>query len=156
MQFDSRPLKVGNRLDFLACRSHATYFWKALNKGYNFGWNLTSIKHLHTKLWVSKVTRVPILGISGLPLGSLGTKWHLGVDPVARHRVYYKGKVVASPKFKPWWVLWIRVCPWLVHAPKVFWLYINQPVVSLEEKWVFSTYPVWLFLSKVTNFVACN
>jgi hypothetical protein len=31
-----------------------------------------------------------------------------------------RGKVVASPKFGPWWVLWVCVCPWLVHAPKCF------------------------------------
>ncbi len=30
-----------------------------------------------------------------------------------------RGKVVASPKLGPWWVLWIHVCPWLVCAPKV-------------------------------------
>jgi len=35
-QFDSRPLKVGNHADFLLCRWHATYCWKALDKGYNF------------------------------------------------------------------------------------------------------------------------
>jgi len=29
-----------------------------------------------------------------------------------------RGKVVASPKFGLWWVLWIYVCSWLVHAPK--------------------------------------
>jgi hypothetical protein len=32
-QFDSWPLKVGNRPDFLACRQRATYRWKALKKG---------------------------------------------------------------------------------------------------------------------------
>jgi len=26
--------------------------------------------------------------------------------------------VVASPKCGPWWVLWIRVCPWFICAPK--------------------------------------
>jgi hypothetical protein len=31
-----------------------------------------------------------------------------------------RGKVVASPKSGPWWVLWVRVCPWLVLALKVF------------------------------------
>jgi len=25
-------------------------------------------------------------------------------------------KVVVSPKFGPWWVLWIRVCPWFVRV----------------------------------------
>jgi hypothetical protein len=29
--FDSRPLKVKNRPDFLACRWHATYHWKSLD-----------------------------------------------------------------------------------------------------------------------------
>jgi hypothetical protein len=58
------------------------------------------------------------MGISGLPLGSPRTKWHLGAGPMARHKVYYKGKVVASPKSRPWWVLWICVYPWLIRAPK--------------------------------------
>ncbi len=31
-----------------------------------------------------------------------------------------RGKVVASPKFGAWWVLWIHVCPWLIRAPKCF------------------------------------
>jgi hypothetical protein len=35
-QFDSRPLKVGNRPNFLVWKWRATYCWKALNKGYNF------------------------------------------------------------------------------------------------------------------------
>jgi hypothetical protein len=25
---------------------------------------------------------------------------------------------VDSPKFGPWWVLWVRVCLWLIRAPK--------------------------------------
>jgi hypothetical protein len=34
---------------------------------------------------------------------------------------YYtiRGKVMASPKFELWWILWIRVCPWFILAPKV-------------------------------------
>jgi hypothetical protein len=35
--------------------------------------------------------------ISGLQLGSIRTKWHLGVSLMVKHREYYKGKVVASP-----------------------------------------------------------
>jgi hypothetical protein len=53
-----------------------------------------SIRGLHTRLWapkVGKVVGVPTLGISGLQLGSLETKWHLGVGHVVRHKVYYKG-----------------------------------------------------------------
>ncbi len=40
-----------------------------------------------------------------------------------------RGKVVASPKSKLWWVLWICVCPWFVRAPKVLELCTNQLVV---------------------------
>jgi hypothetical protein len=43
-------------------------------------------------------------------VGSLETKWHLGAGPMAMHREYYKGKVVASPKSELWWVLWVCVC----------------------------------------------
>jgi hypothetical protein len=84
-------IKVQNRLDFLMCRWCATYRWKAFDEGYNFALNFTSIEGLHTKLWASKVMGVLILGISGLSFGSLGTKLHLGVGPVARHMEYYMG-----------------------------------------------------------------
>ncbi len=91
-QLDSWPLKVGNRPDFLVFRWRATYHWKALNKGYNFALDLISIKGLHTKLWGPKVATLVTLGISGLPFGSLGTKCHLDVGLVERHKIYYKGE----------------------------------------------------------------
>jgi len=96
--FDSRPLKVRNRPDFLACRWRATYYWKALDEGYNFALDLISIEGLHTKLWGPKVTGVPTLGISRLPFGSPGTKCHLDVGLVKRHRVYYKGEGGGFPQ----------------------------------------------------------
>jgi hypothetical protein len=43
---------------------------------------------------------VPTLGISGLPFGNPGTKCHLNVGPVARHRVYYKGKGGGFPQVR--------------------------------------------------------
>jgi len=63
---------------------------ESFDKGYNFAFDLISIKGLHTKLWYSKVVKIPILGISEFPLGSPGTKWYLGVGLVARHIEYYK------------------------------------------------------------------
>ncbi len=48
-QFDSRPLKVGNRPNFLACKRRATYCWKALHEGYNFSLDLVAIGGLHKK-----------------------------------------------------------------------------------------------------------
>jgi len=75
-QFDSQPLKVRNRPDFLMCKWHATYCWKSLDKGYNFALDFTLIRGLHTKLWASKVVRVPISGIFqfGSQVGSPKTK----------------------------------------------------------------------------------
>ncbi len=91
-QFGSRPLKVNNRADFLACKWCAICHWKFLNEGYNFASNFISIKGLYTKLWAPKVVGVLTLGISGLLFRSPGTKRHLGVGPMARHKIYYKGE----------------------------------------------------------------
>jgi len=90
-QFNSRPWKVNNWPDFLACRWHTTYHWKALDKGYNIFLVLISIGGLHAKLWGPKVAGVPTLRISRLPFGSPRTKCHLDVGLVERHIVYYKG-----------------------------------------------------------------
>jgi hypothetical protein len=80
-QFESRPLKVSNRFDLIACRWCATYRWNFFNEGYNFVLNLTSIKGLHKELWASKVARVPILGISGLPTWESWDKMTFGCSP---------------------------------------------------------------------------
>jgi hypothetical protein len=80
------------------CRWHATYHWKYFDKGYNFALDLTLILSLHTKLWASKVVRISILRILGLPLGSPMTKWHLSVGPVTRRKVYYKGEGGGFPQ----------------------------------------------------------
>ncbi len=78
------------------------YRWKALDEGYTFGLDLISIGGLHVNLWGSKVAGVPTLAILRLPLGSPGTKCHLDVGLVERHRVYYKGEGDSFPKFGPW------------------------------------------------------
>jgi hypothetical protein len=98
----------------VVCHILLEIYWR----GYNFALDLTSIGGLHTKLWASEVARVPILGILWFALGSPKKKWHLGVGPMAGIENIIRGKVVASSKSRPWRVLWIYVCPWLVHAPK--------------------------------------
>jgi hypothetical protein len=40
-----------------------------------------------------------------------------------------RGKVVASPKSEPWWVLWVCVCLCFVHALKVLQLCTNQLII---------------------------
>jgi hypothetical protein len=124
-QFDSRPLKVKNRPDFLMCKWRAQNCWKALDEGYNFFLNLISIEGLYTKLWGPKVAKVLTLGI-WMWASWRGTKYTI------------RGKVVTSPKSGPWWVLWIRVCPWLVLTPKVFKLCINQLIVWFVDVYVSS------------------
>jgi hypothetical protein len=81
------------------CRRRETYRWKDLDKGYNFSLYLIAIEGLHRKLCALKVAKVPIVGISGLPLGSPGTKSHLDVAPMERHKVYYKGEGGGFPQF---------------------------------------------------------
>jgi len=53
-----------------------------------------------------------------------------------------RGKVVASSESGPWWVLWVCVCPWLVHAPKMLQLCTNRLVV-------------WFVQVRVDNWPAC-
>jgi hypothetical protein len=123
--------KVGSQSDFLACRQRAIYRWKALNKGYNFALDFIAIGGLHIELCTHKVVRIPIMGISGLPLGSLETKSHLDVVLVERCIVYYKGEGGGFPQV---WAVVGLVCPscsWLVLPLKVFQLCTNHFVLVL-------------------------
>ncbi len=127
-QFDSRPLKIKNHPDFLACRWLLTYWWKAFDKGYNIALDLISLKKFHAKLWAYKVVGVPVLRISGLPLGSLGKKCHLDMGLMKRHKVYYKGEGGGFPQEAMVSLVSLSL-PWLVLAPKVLQLCSNQLVV---------------------------
>ncbi len=94
-QFDSRPLKVGNRLDPGVCRWSATHCWKALEERYKFSLDLISIGGLSWELWASGVqTRT----ISGLFLGSLGTKSHSDVGAMEQRKEYYMGEGGGFPQ----------------------------------------------------------
>jgi len=135
---DSWPLRVRNRLDFLTCRWRVTYPWKAFDKGYNFVLDLTLIKGWNTKLWASKVVKVPISGIGSPRRNDI---WVQGPWPSTKNTI--RGKVVASPKFGPWWILCVRVYPWFIHAPKVLQLCINQLVV-------------WFVQAHVNNWPTCH
>jgi hypothetical protein len=70
-QFDSRPLKVGNRCLPDVRFECATWSWKDLDKGYNFGWDLVAIQLCSRELWRFKVLGVPLRqfrdSISGVP-----------------------------------------------------------------------------------------
>jgi hypothetical protein len=119
-QFDSRPLKVGNRPDLGAFRWRATYCWKAFEKSYKFVLDIIWIRGLSKELWACKVLGVQIETISRLLIGNPRIKNHLDVGVVERHKKYYMGEGGGFPEFGPWWVLLVQSCPWLVLAPKVF------------------------------------
>jgi hypothetical protein len=57
-------IKSQESSDFLMCRWHATYRWKALDEGYNFASDLIEIKGFHAKLQAPKITRIPVVSIS--------------------------------------------------------------------------------------------
>jgi hypothetical protein len=106
-QFDSQPPKVGNRPDPSVCRWSATHHWKAFDKGYTFSPNLIVIGGLHRKLCAPKVAGVPLLEFRDCHLGVPGQKasWMWPLWRAAEYTIW--GKVVASPEFGPWWVLWV-------------------------------------------------
>jgi hypothetical protein len=123
-QFEFWPLKVRNHPDFLVCRWRVTYRWKAFDEGYNFALDLILIGGLHAKLresylWKFRDFQVRVLGQNAIWM------WASWRDT----KYIIRGKVVASPKSGPWWILWIWICPWLFLTPKVLQLCINQLVV---------------------------
>jgi hypothetical protein len=63
------------------------------------------------KLCTCKVIGVLIVGISGLPSGSLGTKSHLDVALVESCRVYYKGEGGGFPQVRAVVSLVCSSCP---------------------------------------------
>jgi hypothetical protein len=117
-QFDSRPLKVGNR-PFPDLRiESATWRWKDLNEGYNFGLDLVAIKLYSRELWASKSPKTPTGTISGFQLGSPEKKKPFACSPRgALQRILYGGR---------WWLpsslgrgeFCVSKCPWLVPTPK--------------------------------------
>jgi len=99
-QFDSRPLKIGNRPNPGACRWSATHHWKALEESYNFASDLIPIGGLSKNLWSLKVPGVQTGTISGLLFRSTGTKSHSDVGAVERHKVYYMGEGGGFPQVR--------------------------------------------------------
>jgi hypothetical protein len=96
LQFDSRPLKVRNRPNPGVCRWRATHHCKALEKSYNFALDLIPIRGLSWELWAPKVLGVQTGTISGLLLGSPGTKKPFGCRSRGQmQRIIYGGR---------WWL----------------------------------------------------
>jgi hypothetical protein len=87
--------------------------------------------------------------ISGLPLGSPGTKSHLDVAPMESCRVYYKGEGGGFPQVQAMVSLVCSSCPWFILAPKVFQLCTNHFVLVLcRSVWVSEAFHFFLVPSQ--------
>jgi hypothetical protein len=124
-------------------RWHATYCWKNLSKGYNFALDLISIGSLHSQLWASKITGIPILRILRFSPWNLRTEWYLGADPMAKHKIYYKGEVGGFPQVRAMVSLVSLCLPMACPCTKVLKLYINQLVILFVQVRVSN----WLFIT---------
>jgi hypothetical protein len=95
-QFDSRPLKVGNRPNPGVCKCNATHRWTTLKESYKFVSDLVPIGRRSEKLWMPKVPRVQIRTVSGLHFGSPGKKVPFGCKcGKESQRILYGGR---------WWL----------------------------------------------------
>jgi len=119
-QFDSRPLKVGNRPDPGVCKWSATHRWKALEESYEFALDLIPIRGLNRELWASKVPRVQSRTVLGLLLRSPGTKSHSDASAVEQHKEYYMGEGGGFPRVQAVVNQVSLCCMWLVPTPRMF------------------------------------
>jgi hypothetical protein len=99
-QFDSRPPKIGNRLDPEACRWSATCRWKALDENYKFALDFIPIGGLSKELWPCKVARAQTETVSGLLLESPRIKNHSDVGAIERRIKYYMGEGGGFPRVR--------------------------------------------------------
>jgi hypothetical protein len=120
-QFDSRPLKVGNRpLPDIRIGS-ATWRWKAFEESYNFGSNLVLIRLGSREIWAHKVPGLQpgqFRNNFGTPTWESREKEPFGCSlrGVAQ-RILYGGR---------WWLpsspghdgFCVSKCPWLVPTAK--------------------------------------
>jgi hypothetical protein len=113
---------------FLCVQVACNILLQNLDEGYNLASDFISIWGLHAKLWAPKIAGVPTLAILELPLGSPGTKCHLDVGLVERHRIYHKGEGGVFPQVRAVVSLVNSTCPWFALTTKVFQLCTNHLV----------------------------
>ncbi len=100
LAINSRPPKVGKRLDPQVYKWSATCHWKAFDESYKFASNLIPIGGLGKELWIRKVVGVQTGTVSGLPLGSPGIKNHSDVGVAERRKKYYMGEGGGFPRIR--------------------------------------------------------
>jgi hypothetical protein len=99
-QFDSRPLKVGNRpLPDLRIES-ARFPWKRSRRGLQLCFRPRCDQTPQSGVMSSQSPETPTGTISRLQLGSLGKKSHLDVASAERCREYYMGEGGGFPRVR--------------------------------------------------------
>jgi len=149
-QFDSRPLKVGNRPLSEVRIGSAIRRWKDLDEGYKFGSDLVEIRSRSRELWAPKVPGLH----PGRFRDNFGTPFResrefvpFGCSPHgASQSIIWGVWWWHTPESGPWWVLWSEVpmacpntkgCPemWTNHVGGLFWcrfvLDLLSPLPSL-------------------------
>jgi hypothetical protein len=114
----TQPLKVKNRPLSDIRFECATWCWKDLDEGYNFGSDLVAIGLCNRELWPFKVPRVKPGqfrdSISGVPKNLC----HLDVASTASCREYYMGEGGGFPPSLGRGESCVSKCPWFVPTPK--------------------------------------
>jgi hypothetical protein len=120
-QFDSRPLKVGNRPLPDIRIGRATWRWKALAESYNFGSDLVLIRLGSREIWAPKVPGLQpgqFQDNFGTPTWESRENVPFGCSSRGElQRILYGGR---------WWLppspgrgeSCVSKCPWLVPTPK--------------------------------------
>jgi len=121
-QFDSRPLKVENRpLPDLRMES-ATWRWKDLDEGYNFGLDFIAIR-----LWSRELRAFKVPGLQlGQFRDNFGKKSHLDVVPEMWRREYYMGESGGFPQVRAVVCLVVRSARGLSQHPRVSGMWTNH------------------------------
>jgi hypothetical protein len=116
------------------------------------GLQLCFIPHLNRR-FVHKVMgpqnrENPNFGNFGIPKLGQNVIWMWASWRDTKYTI--RGKVMASPKSRPWWVLWAQVCLWFVLTPKMLKLCTNQLVVWFVQVRV-SNWCLSLFLILISE-----
>ncbi len=117
-QFDSRPLQFGNPQISLCTSGLRHIVGKLPTRAITLFQTSSPSKVCTQSYGPPKLRESQLWEFRDSHLGILKQNdiWVLVSWPGTKYTI--RGKVMASPKSRSLWVLWIRVCLWLVRAPK--------------------------------------
>jgi hypothetical protein len=128
-QFDSWPVKIGSRPNFLMyrwlCDISLKIFWQGLQVCFKLHLNR---RFAHKVMGPQSCESFNFENFQDSHLGVLGQNSIWVLVPWLGIEYIIRGKVVASPKSGLWWVLWVWVCMWFFLVAKVLKLCTNQLV----------------------------